>query len=259
LTENHSPCSVFVFENSKEMTYFMVRKWKELSGEAFRARGFFVAALSGGNTPRDFYISLAGLEDQGIWSRTHIFMADERYVPFTAAQSNYGMLNELLLDKVPVPGENCHPVPVMEPTIERAAEKYEDHMRNFFRLEGAAFPAFDLIMLGIGEDGHTASLFPGHNALGERKRLVCPVKKAPKEHQRVTLTLPVINNARNIIFLVAGKEKATAVRGVIEEQNPSLPASMIRPAEGTLSFVIDHEAASLLSPEFRRLSSVVTR
>lgn len=237
----------------------MVDKWKILSQESFRKRGLFVAALSGGNTPRDFYGDLALSADRGIWKRTHIFMVDERYVPFTDSDSNYGMLSGLLLDKVALPPANRHPAPVEEKTLGMAAENYGAAIRSFFRLRNEELPAFDLIILGLGEDGHTASLFPGHDALKERKHLVYPVKKAPKKHQRLTLTMPVINNARNIIFLVTGEEKATAVRKVVEEKNPSLPASMVRPVKGTLSFVLDREAASLLSPGFRRQCSTVTR
>ena len=143
----------------------MVGKWKELSQEAFHDRGLFVAALSGGNTPRDFYGDLARLDERGIWRRTHIFMVDERYVPFTDADSNYGMLSRLLLDKVPIPAENRHPVPVQDKTIEMAADNYEAAIRSFFRLGKKERPEFDLIVLGVGEDGHTASLFPGHDAL----------------------------------------------------------------------------------------------
>jgi 6-phosphogluconolactonase len=259
LTANDSPCSVLIFKNNKKMTDFMVDRWKILSEDSFRKRGLFVAALSGGNTPRDFYSHLALPGDHGIWKRTHIFVVDERYVPSTNADSNYGMLSRLLLDRVPVPAENRHPVPVQERTLEKAAGKYEEEIRQFFELREGVFPQFDLIMLGIGEDGHTASLFPGHDALEGKKHFVSAVKEAPKKHQRVTLTLPVINNARNIIFLVAGKEKADAVKEVMEEKNPSLPASMVRPIKGNLSFVLDREAASLLSPEFRRECSMVTQ
>jgi 6-phosphogluconolactonase len=250
LTANNGGFSVFVFENNREATDFMVWKWKELSEEAFRARSIFVAALSGGSTPKDFYRVLTGLSSTDIWRKTHIFMVDERYVPFPDADSNYGMLSELLLNEVRLPPANRHPVPVQEETLAMAAKKYEEEIRRFFGLREGMFPQFDLIMLGMGEDGHTASLFPGHNELKERKRLVSPVKKAPKKHQRVTLTLPVINNAKNIIFLVTGKKKANAVMEVMEEKNPSLPASMVRPVKGNLSFVLDREAASLLSPGF---------
>jgi 6-phosphogluconolactonase len=250
---------ILIFDDIRRMSDFMVGKWKELSEEAFRAKDTFVAALSGGNTPRDFYRDLAALNNSGIWKRTHIFMVDERYVPFTDADSNYGMLSKLLLDRVPAPAENRHPVPVQERTLEKAAENYEAAIRSFFRLQKDDLPEFDFIMLGMGEDGHTASLFPGRDSLKERKHLVYPVRKAPKKYQRVTLTLPVINNARNIIFLVTGKEKANAVKEVMEEKNPLLPASMVRPVKGTLSFVLDSEAASLLSTKFLPKCSVVTR
>ena len=236
----------------------MVDKWKSLSNDAFGGQGIFTAALSGGNTPRDFYVALAGLTDEGMWRKAHVFMVDERYVPPTDSDSNYGMLSRLLLDKVPIPAGNRHPVPVQEKTLEKTAENYEAAIRTFFRLGKQEFPQFDLIMLGLGEDGHTASLFPSQDALKEREHLVYPVRKAPKAHARVTLTLPVINHARNVVFLVTGREKAAAAKGVLEERDPALPAFMIRPETGNLSFLLDRAAASLLSAEFQHNCGTVT-
>jgi 6-phosphogluconolactonase len=237
----------------------MVEEWRELEQKTLSEQKYFAVALSGGRTPVGFYHRLSEEHRGEVWKDVHVFPADERYVPLSDPDSNFGMLSELLLNQVRMPAANRHPVPVQERTLEIAAKKYEEEIRQFFGLHEGMFPQFDLIMLGMGEDGHTASLFPGHNSLKERKHLVYPVRKAPKKHQRLTFTLPVINNARNIIFLITGKEKANAVKRVMEEKNPSLPASMVRPVKGNLSFVLDREAASLLSPEFLHQCSVVTR
>jgi 6-phosphogluconolactonase len=251
-------CTAVILE-AASVSEYVVEEWRELKQRTLSQRKFFAVALSGGRTPAGFYRRLSDERRDEAWKDVHIFLADERYVPFSDPDSNYGMLSELLLNKVELPATNRHPAPVQEKTLEIAAREYEDEIRQFFGLHEDTFPQFDLIMLGMGEDGHTASLFPGHDSLKERKHLVYPVRKAPKKHQRLTLTLPVINNARNIIFLITGKEKANAVKRVMEEKNPSLPASMVRPVKGNLSFVLDREAASLLSPEFRRQCSVVTR
>jgi 6-phosphogluconolactonase len=258
VTFRHNSTAVIL--EAADLPEYMVEKWCELEQRTLSEQEYFAVALSGGRTPITFYRRLSEEHRGEVWNHVHVFLSDERYVPFSHPDSNYGMLSELLLNEVRLPPANRHPVPVQEATLEMAARKYEEDIRQFFKLRRGMFPEFDLIMLGMGEDGHTASLFPGHDdALNERERLVYPVKEAPKKYQRLTLTLPVINNAKNIVFLITGKEKANAVREVMENKNPSLPASMVRPIKGTLFFVLDSDAASLLSAEFRRQYSMVTR
>ncbi len=236
---------ILVFDNAGEMTDFMAEQWTKLSMQAVREKGSFVVALSGGDTPRDFYRKLSGITEQSLWDRIHVFLADERFVPFADPDSNYGMLTGLLLDKVNMPLENRHPVPVDALSPDISANKYEKDMIMFFGLRNSLLPVFDLIVLGIGEDGHTASLFPGTDVLKERRHLACAVYMDSIQHNRITLTLPVINNAKNIIFLASGRKKADVIRKVLKEKLVSLPASMVMPVQGNVLFVLDNEAGSL--------------
>jgi len=248
-----------VILEAADVPEYVVEEWRELKQRTLSQQKYFSVALSGGMTPAGFYCRLSQEDRREAWKAVHVFLADERYVPLSNPDSNYGMLSELLLNKVGLPPANRHPAPVQEKTLEIAAKKYEDEIRQFFELREDVFPQFDLIVLGMGEDGHTASLFPGQDSLMEKKHLVYPVKEAPKKHQRLTFTLPVINNAKNIIFLVTGEEKANVVSQVLENRNPLLPASMVRPVKGTLTFILDLEAASLLSPDFRCANKTVVQ
>jgi 6-phosphogluconolactonase len=238
---------VLVVPGSEALTEFMVQKWAELSQEAVERRGYFTVALSGGTTPIDFYRSLAERKDPCPWENTYIFLADERFVPMDDPDSNYRLLREILLDKVPVPHQNVHPVRVEPSNPEQSAVEYEEDLKSFFRLSGNALPRFDLIVLGMGTDGHTASLFPANPALQEKKRLTIFVRLDEKRHHRITLTFPVINNAENIIVLARGLNKAAMVRRILEGNDLSLPVSLVLPKKGKLLFLIDREASSFLS------------
>jgi 6-phosphogluconolactonase len=242
---------VFIFDNTSEVANFMVRQWKELSLKAILEKGFFVAALSGGRTPRDFYRNLSLEKGISSWDKNHLFLVDERLVRFADADSNYGMLDDLLLRKVNIPPENCHFIPVQGASPEIYARKYEEDIRKFFRLQKNKLPGFDLIVLGIGKDGHTASLFPGTEALKNKKQLAVAVMLDQVRHDRITLTLPVINSAKNIIFIAHGREKAMIIKRVIEERDVVLPASLVKPVRGSLIFLLDRDASSLLTGKFQ--------
>lgn len=239
--------NIFVLENFSEMSDFMVEKWESISGESIQRKGYFVAALSGGRTPVDFYRKLADFKGTLFWGKTHIFFADERCVSFGDKDSNYGMLAVELLNRIEIPRSNCHPVPVEEFSPEIAAIKYEEDLRIFFGLSPSEFPEFDLVVLGIGEDGHTASLFPRSEGIRETGRLVVAVSFDRERHDRVTLTLPVINSAKNVIFLASGKNKSAVVKEVIEKKDSVLPAALVKPERGNLLFVLDSGAGSDLS------------
>lgn len=232
-----------VFPGTGEMADFTLGEWLKIASASIKARGLFCAALSGGKTPIDFYLRLAGLKSASVWNKTHIFLADERYVPPDHADSNYRLLRDTFLDKVPIPEANTHRVPVEESSAELSAAGYERELTNFFRLHGGMPPRFDLILLGIGEDGHTASLFPGSSAAGEKERLTAYVLLGESKHKRITLTLPVINNAENVAVLLSGGNKARIARRVIEARDVSLPASLVRPRDGRLLFLLDRKAA----------------
>jgi 6-phosphogluconolactonase len=226
-------------------------------GDARRAihdRGHFIFVLAGGSTPERTYSVLADASHAaGIdWSRTFVFIGDERFVPFDDARSNYGMARRVLLARVPIPSEHLFPIPTTEDSPAEAAEAYANQLARFFSSEvHAAPPRFDLILLGLGEDGHTASLFPGFPSLDIRDRWVTwsPPGALPPPVDRVTLTYPVLNAARHVLFLVAGQKKAIAVRDVLEggASPQERPAAGVRPVDGQLTWLVDEGAAELLS------------
>lgn len=202
-------------------------------------------ALSGGSTPRRLYGMLGQEPWRGRidWLRLHAFIVDERFVPPDHADSNERMIRETLMATSPLPDTNLHPIPYMPDGPEAAAARYEEELRRFFG--SAEPPRFDLILLGMGADGHTASLFPGTSAPEVADRLVIPSVNPAAGAQRVTLTLPVLNAAAAAAFLVAGADKAETLRAVLEERRPSFPAALVRPA-GRLTWLVDEAAASRL-------------
>ena len=212
---------------------------------AVQAGGRFAVALSGGGTPRRAYEILSREPYRKLvpWEKTHVFWGDERCVAVADPRSNALMARQALLDHVPVPPKQVHPMRCGRSPAE-SAERYEAVLRGFFA--GRA-PRFDLILLGLGENGHTASLFPGTPVLEERQRWVAEVHVAEEGMHRLTLTLPVINRAAVVVFLVSGGGKAQILREVLEGspgQHP-VPASLIRP-EGRLLWLVDRDAARLL-------------
>ena len=210
-------------------------------GEAIRERGRFATALSGGHTPEKLYRLWAESERQKArtpWDKVHLFWGDERFVPKDDPLSNYRMTREALIAQVPIPTANVHRVPGPDDfaTPEAAAEAYEAELRKFF---GSAAPAFDLQLLGLGVEGHTASLFPGSPALNEKTRWVMAIEAPAKPPQRLTLTPVVLNQARSTFFLVAGEDKRGIIRALRSEPEtaPSqYPAGRIRPAGSVVWF-----------------------
>jgi 6-phosphogluconolactonase len=208
--------------------------------DAIKQRGRFAIALAGGHTPAKLYTLWAHAENYGVetpWDRVHLFWGDERYVPQDDPLSNYRMTRETLIEQVSIPAANVHPVPTNLPTPEKAAEAYEADLRAFF---GGDAPAFDLQLLGLGIEGHTASLFPGSPALEEKRRWVLPVEAPAKPPRRLTLTPAVLNEARNTFFLVAGADKReilAALRAEPDSKPSQYPAARIRPAGRTLWFL----------------------
>jgi 6-phosphogluconolactonase len=221
-----------------------------LAQKSVKMSGRFTVALSGGSTPKGLYSLLAspGYKERVPWNSVYLFWGDERCVPPDHPESNFRMVQESLLSKVDIPRENIHRM-AGEKEPEKAAAEYEETLRSFFQVSTDELPRFDLILLGIGEDGHTASLFPGSDALNEMKRLVvaCYVEKL--QAYRLTLTLPVLNDAAAIVFLVTGENKAAAVKRALEPEpgEPLIPAAKIRPVNGQLSWLITEDAAAKLS------------
>ena len=219
-----------------------------VAGECVRSRGRFTVAISGGSTPRPMHRMLC--EEPYLtaipWKSTVIFWVDERCVPVDDPASNYGTARADFLDTVPIPDSQVHPMPRDLPPRE-GASLYERELVHWPQHQTDGIPIFDLICLGIGTDGHTASLFPGQEALTETKRLVVSVTGGNPNVERLTLTLPLINQAREIVFMVSGKEKATTLKGILEGPPGIYPAQLIQPVHGNLTWLLDREAASYLT------------
>jgi 6-phosphogluconolactonase len=243
----HTDSKIRVLQDKETVAEFAINTWIELSTASVAEKGVFTVALSGGRTPIDFYQHLVACPHPLPWDRTHIFFADERFVPPDNKASNYRMINEHLLSRIPIPKNNIHPIMTEGVSLEESANNYEADIRTFFKIGGNDIPIFDLIMLGLGEDGHTASLFPGTAALQETKRLAIPVIADASPPERITLSLRVINNAKNICFLVTGEDKAFALKEIIKNKDSTLPAALVKPTQGTVLFLIDQAAASLLT------------
>jgi 6-phosphogluconolactonase len=236
---------VIVFDDKAGLVSFVTRKWQGICAESLDKRGCMTAALSGGNTPVDIYRAFALCDFP--WGNIQIFQVDERFVPKDGKDSNYRMIRETLLDVVLMPEKNIHVVDTSWSSPDDSAKAYEKELAGFFRLQRGRFPRFDIIMLGLGEDGHTASLFPGSSLFDDTDHLAQAVMLDSKRHDRITLTLPVINHARHIIFFVQGAHKAFALKKIVEEKDTTLPAARINPVDGELLFVADREAARLLT------------
>jgi 6-phosphogluconolactonase len=210
--------------------------------DAIEKRGRFAIALSGGSTPRNLFTLIAANASTSLpWDKTFFFWGDERHVPPTNEESNYRMADESLLSKVPIPPANIFRVP--------AEDSDAQTLRKFFAVPDGEFPRFDLILLGMGPDGHTASLFPETEALKEKSRWFVANWVEKLNTHRLTLTLPVLNAARRVVFLVGGTDKATALHEVLEGSAPAekYPSKFVKPHKGTLLWLIDRAAASELS------------
>jgi 6-phosphogluconolactonase len=223
-----------------------------LMAETLNTKTHFSIALSGGSTPKSLFTLLAddvSLRTQVDWDKVHFFWGDERHIPPDHPDSNFRMANEVMLSKVEVPAENIHRVRAEEQDASKAAEEYEDELRTFFNLKPGELPRFDCVLLGMGPDGHTASLFPGTEALREQKRLVVSNWVEKFRTHRITLTAPAINNADCIIFLVSGEEKAEVLREVLEgEKNTELfPSQLIKPSHGKLLWLVAQSATTKLT------------
>jgi len=234
------------YPNPENLAQEAAEIFANLAEEAISEIGFFTVALAGGATPRPLYERLATIEySQRLnWEKVHIFWGDERCVPPHHIESNYRLVKEALLDFASVPDENIHRIRgELKPA--RGAKDYEDLLKDFFANQP---PRFDLILLGMGKDGHTASLFPGTSAIQETKRWVTANYVEELSSWRITLTPVIINQASNVIFLVTGEEKAKPVRQVLwgHYQPEILPAQIVRPHHGHLTWMLDKQAADFL-------------
>jgi 6-phosphogluconolactonase len=242
-----SPPAIVICRDPDALARSAAARFIAAGTEAYALHGRFAVALSGGSTPKMMYALLAGPEfsNELDWARVDVFWGDERCVPPDHPESNFRMAKEALLDKIAVPPANVHRMRAEE-APGPAADAYENEIKRFFALQSGQLPRFDLVLLGLGEDGHTASLFPGSRVLDERDRLVAAPYAEKLQAHRLTLTLPVINAAARVIFLVAGASKAKVVGEILQAGKPAdrYPAARVRPANGDVTWLIDAAAAA---------------
>ncbi|MGD8697832.1 MAG: 6-phosphogluconolactonase [Gemmatimonadales bacterium] len=237
---------VRIFEDADALARGAAVEFLQRAGAAVDAKGSFRVALSGGSTPRRLFrwLSAEPCRSAVPWERIHFFWGDERTVPPQHPESNFGAAEEALLSRVPVRAENVHRIEAERSPPGRAAAEYEATLRRVFRLSEDEWPRFDLVFLGLGADGHTASLFPGTDAVDETRRLVVSTWVERLAAHRLTLTCPVFNHAACILFLVSGADKAEVLAEILtaEVGEVRYPAQLIRPTEGELHWYIDQAA-----------------
>jgi 6-phosphogluconolactonase len=240
---------VAVYHDLEALAEAAAERFVALAAEAIAQRGRFSVGLAGGSTPRGLYSRLASPDEamRVEWEMVHIFFGDERCVPPDDADSNYRMARETLLNRVPIPRHCVHRLRG-EIDPQAAAEEYEATLRQFFAAKGSGAgsgkPRFDLILLGMGENGHTASLFPGSAAVHEKLRWVVAVSPEGEKHRRLSLTPVVINAAANVVFLVSGEAKRETLHQVLKGpyRPEELPAQIVSPADGKLLWMVDEAA-----------------
>ena len=241
-----TPPEIRILKTATDLFEAAAAEFSAQVSAAVRANGKFTVALSGGSTPKTLYSLLA--TKPGIpWDKVCFFWGDERHVAPDQPESNYRMANEALLSKVPVRAENIFRIHSEEKDAAAAALQYEQTLKDFFHLSPGKFPRFDLIFLGMGPDGHTASLFPGTSALTENQRLVVANWVPKFNTDRITFTFPVLNAAASVIFVTSGADKAPMLHEVLENSAADLPSQKVQPVNGKLIWLVDEPAASALS------------
>jgi 6-phosphogluconolactonase len=235
-----------ILKTAAELFEAAAAEFAASASQAVRASGRFTVALSGGSTPKALYSLLATQSDIP-WDKIYFFWGDERHVPPDHPESNYRMTSEALLSKIPARPENIFRIHAEEKEPAAAALQYEQSLEDFFHLSPSEFPRFDLVLLGIGSDGHTASLFPATAALNETQRLVVANWVPKFSTYRLTFTFPVLNAAACVMFLASGPDKAAILHQVLENSSANLPSQRVHPSNGKLLWLIDGPAAAALS------------
>ncbi|MGA2457539.1 MAG: 6-phosphogluconolactonase [Terriglobales bacterium] len=240
--------SIEVLATAADLFHAAAEEFVRTARAAIGAKGRFTVALSGGSTPKGLYSLLAANYADFAWNRVFLFFGDERHVPPTDPDSNYRMVHESLLTRIAIPAENVFRAPAENPDAAAAASDYEAQLRRFFEIRSGEFPRFDLILLGLGPDGHTASLFPDSAALDEQSRLVVANWVAKLNAYRITFTFPVLNRAAEVVFMAIGADKADMLHKVLEGKNiPPLPSQRVQPSDGNLLWMLDEAAAAKLT------------
>ncbi len=240
--------SLLILEDADALAREAAHRFALGAGQAVEHGHPFRVALSGGTTPLETFHALASAPylRSVPWGSVEFFWADERFVPFDHTDSNFGAARNALLDRLGAPPAGVFPVPCNAASVEDAAREYEETLRQAFELGSEEIPRFDLILLGLGEDGHTASLFPGFLPSGDGTHAVAGLRPAHASSFRVSLTPATLNAAREIVFLVSGARKASVLEKAlrIEAPDPSFPASLVRPVRGKVHWLVDRAAAA---------------
>ena len=248
---SHSQRDIHVYPTSQALLEAAAHHLLDHAREAILTRGSFTLALAGGSTPKGLYARLAAppFRSQLDWTKVRFFWGDERHVPPDHADSNYRMAHEALLSRLPLSMAQVHRMPSELPDAQTVADRYEALLRKQFEISGSEIPRFDFVLLGMGPDGHTASLFPGTQAVHETSRLVAAPWVEKFQMSRITLTPVLLNHTRQVTFLICGRAKAATLHSVLEGpyQPDALPAQVIAPQAGTLTWFVDQEAAEALT------------
>lgn len=238
---------VRVFPSADELFKAAAETFCKLGSDAIRERGKYTVALSGGSTPRGLHHQLVTNFSAHLpWNKVFFFWGDERHVPPDFPESNFRMAKETLLSQLPIPANNIFRMPGEIPDANQGAGLYEDTLREFFHPAPGHFPSLDFNLLGMGPDGHTASLFPGTKALDEKQRWVVGNWVPQHDTWRITLTYPVINSSRVVMFLISGEQKAEMVRKALKDPSANLPCQGVRPASGELLWYLGEGAGAKL-------------
>jgi 6-phosphogluconolactonase len=246
---------VRILENAAAIAKRAAEEFIKAANAAVKVNGSFSVSLAGGSTPKALYALLVsdGLRAQLPWDKMQLLFGDERHVQPTHPDSNFRMATEAMISKAPLKPEQVHRIKAENPDTEQAAREYEQVLRSHFQLADREAPRFDLVLLGMGNEGHTLSLFPGTKALRDNGRLVVRNWVGKLFAERVTLTAPAVNNAALVIFMVAGADKALALKAVLEGpyEPEQLPAQLINPKNGRLLWLVDATAGGILSRGIR--------
>jgi 6-phosphogluconolactonase len=246
---------VQIFPEAGALTHRAAEEFLKSVAEAVAQKGAFTVALAGGSTPKALYSQLADepLRSQIPWEKLHFFFGDERHAPPDGAESNFRMANEALFSKGAIKPEQITRIKGEYADTEKAALEYEQALRAYFKLKVGEYPRFDLVLLGMGEEGHTLSLFPGTKALHATDRIVVRNWVGKLYTERITLTATAANHASRVIFMVTRADKAPALKAVLEGpyEPEQLPAQLIQPASGKLLWLVDQAAGSMLETGIR--------
>jgi 6-phosphogluconolactonase len=256
MTEHSAKCAVRIVADGAAVARRAAQKFVEAATAAVNEKGSFSVALAGGSTPKALYAVMVNdpvLRAQVPWDKMQLFFGDERHVPPGDPDSNFRMATEAMIAKSPLKPEQVTRIKGEYADANQAAREYEQAIRSYFQLPDGNFPRFDMVLLGMGSEGHTLSLFPGTKALREKVRIAVSNWVGKLLADRITLTAPAINNAAHVIFMVTGADKAPALTAVLERvyEPDQLPAQLIQPANGTLLWLVDKAAGSLLTRTIR--------